>query len=62
MNTPTSRQMTRNPRVPDKARKRRKKIIALIVGMVLALACKSLPQEYHVACDTVVKLCTGGAL
>ena len=40
--------------------RRQKRAIALIVGMLLALACKSLPQGYHAACDAIVKLCTGG--
>lgn len=47
---------------PVALRKRRHKIIALIVGMLLALACKSLPHGYHVACDSIISLCTGGKL
>lgn len=44
----------------EKARKRRRKVIALIVGMVLALACKSLPPDYQVVCDAIVSVCTLG--
>lgn len=41
--------------------KRNRRLIALGVGMVLALVCKSLPSQYRVACDAILSLCTGGA-
>lgn len=46
----------------QKARKRRNRFIALVVGMLLALVCKSLPPDYRTACDAIVSLCTSGSL
>lgn len=35
---------------------------AVLVGVIVALVCKSLPPEYHAACEAVAKICTGGIL
>ena len=44
----------------DKKARRRKKWIAALIGVALALACQALPPDYRVPCQTVVQLCTGG--
>ncbi len=31
-----------------------------VLGFVLSLLCQYAPPDYRVACETVVKLCTGG--
>lgn len=33
---------------------------AVIAGIVLALACKSLPPDYQAPCAAIANLCTGG--
>jgi hypothetical protein len=43
-----------------KAREKKYKRIAIVVGMVLALVCKSLPPDYQVVCDTIAQVCRGG--
>lgn len=43
-----------------KAREKKMRRIALIVGVVLALICKSLPPEYQTPCETLASICRGG--
>lgn len=33
---------------------------AAVLGVVLGLLCNLLPPEYRVACEVIVKLCSGG--
>ncbi len=33
---------------------------AVIVGVVLALICKTLPPDYRAICEAAAQLCTGG--
>jgi hypothetical protein len=44
----------------DKALQRKRAVKALLLGAILALACRALPHAYQVPCETLVKLCTGG--
>ena len=44
----------------EKAQKRRKKMIAALVGVALALTCQALPPDYQVPCQAIVQFCTGG--
>lgn len=50
-----------NKTTPDvEAKKKRLRRIALAVGILLAIVCKSLPPEYQVVCDTIAQVCRGG--
>jgi hypothetical protein len=40
----------------DKRRRR----IALLVGVVLALICHALPPDYRGPCETIAHICRGG--
>lgn len=40
--------------------RRRKKWIAALVGVALAIICQALPPDFQKPCQTIVQLCTGG--
>jgi hypothetical protein len=46
-------------------RRKRQRRIAAVAGVVLALACKTLPPDYQAPCEAVTKItaisCGGGA-
>lgn len=41
-------------------RKLKQAVKAALLGALLALVCRMLPDEYRGPCETVVKLCSGG--
>lgn len=54
--------MTDEPDKTDKSKldlkKWRKR--AVLAGIVLAVVCKSLPEDYRAICDALATFCTGG--
>lgn len=45
-----------------KSSRRKKRIIAALVGTALALACQALPADYQKPCQAILSVCTGGSL
>lgn len=43
----------------DKKKDKRRRLIAAGLGFVLGMVCNLAPPEYHVACETVISICTG---
>lgn len=43
-----------------KKRQRKHAAAGVVLGVVLGLICHALPPDYRVACETVLKICTGG--
>ena len=43
-----------------KAKRRKKRILAALIGVALALTCQALPVDYQKPCQTIITLCTGG--
>lgn len=44
----------------DTQAKFKRAIIAVLVGVLLALLCRALPASYQTPCETIVNICTGG--
>lgn len=40
-------------------KKRRLKIAAALLGVVLAIVCRLLPAAYRGPCETIINICTG---
>ena len=49
-----------NTKAMTKQQKRKHAAAAALLGAILAIICHALPHEYRVACETVMKICTGG--
>lgn len=43
-----------------KARLKKWRRYAMLVGALLAIICKSLPHDYQAVCKAIASLCTGG--